>query len=407
MKRIAELQEERARIVAQGRELVERADKEKRSLSADEQTQFDRHMTAAEEKRGEIERLTLLAEAERSLAVTTEARNEQSHGSGEPDAKEARMAAFRNYLVSGAAGLSAQELRGLQAGTDVQGGFITAPEQFVSTLIKAVDDETHIRSMATVIPVPNATSLGAASLDTDLDDGAWTSEIGTVAEDTALRFGRRKLEPTYIAKLVKISNELIRVATLNPDSLVINRMAYKFGITHEKAFLTGHGAQQPLGLFTASNDGITTARDVSTGNTATALTFDGLIAAKYSLKSQYQAKATWLFHRDAVAMIAKLKDGENRYLWMPSVIVGQPDTILGRPIRMSEYVPNTFTASQYVGMYADFSFYWIADAIGSMQIQRLNELYSLTNQIGIIGRMATDGMPVLAEAFARVKLAAS
>jgi hypothetical protein len=46
----------------------------------------------------------------------------------------------------------------------------------------------------------------------------------------------------------------------------------------------------------------------------------------------------------------------------------------------------------------------IADAL-SMQIQRLNELYAETNQVGFIGRWETDGAPVLEEAFVRVKLA--
>ena len=40
-----------------------------------------------------------------------------------------------------------------------------------------------------------------------------------------------------------------------------------------------------------------------------------------------------------------------------------------------------------------------------MQIQRLVELYAATNQVGFIGRMELDGMPVLEEAFVRVKLA--
>ena len=55
-------------------------------------------------------------------------------------------------------------------------------------------------------------------------------------------------------------------------------------------------------------------------------------------------------------------------------------------------------------MVGDFSYYWIADSLG-MQIQRLDELYAASNQVGFIGRLETDAMPVLAEAFARVKLA--
>jgi len=38
-------------------------------------------------------------------------------------------------------------------------------------------------------------------------------------------------------------------------------------------------------------------------------------------------------------------------------------------------------------------------------MQRLVELYAATNQVGFVGRLESDGMPVLAEAFVRVKLA--
>ena len=82
---------------------------------------------------------------------------------------------------------------------------------------------------------------------------------------------------------------------------------------------------------------------------------------------------------------------------------GEPDRLLNLPVMMSEYAPSTLTASQYVGALGDFSNYWIADAL-DMQIQRLVELYAETNQTGFIGRMESDGMPVLAEAFVRVKL---
>jgi len=42
-----------------------------------------------------------------------------------------------------------------------------------------------------------------------------------------------------------------------------------------------------------------------------------------------------------------------------------------------------------------------------MTIQVLTELYAETNQNGYHSRLEADGMPVLAEAFGRVKLAAS
>lgn len=79
-------------------------------------------------------------------------------------------------------------------------------------------------------------------------------------------------------------------------------------------------------------------------------------------------------------------------------------SILDMPFLVSEFAPNTFTTGLFVGILGDFSRCWIADSL-SMQVQRLTELYAATNQTGFIGRLETDGMPVLEEVFARVTLA--
>jgi HK97 family phage major capsid protein len=105
-----------------------------------------------------------------------------------------------------------------------------------------------------------------------------------------------------------------------------------------------------------------------------------------------------------VKVIAKIKNAVNGdYIWRESVRAGEPDRLLNLPIFMSEYAPNTMTTGLYVGILGDFSFYHIADSL-DMEFQRLIELYSETNQIGFHAGLETDAMPVLEEAFVRVKL---
>jgi len=55
-------------------------------------------------------------------------------------------------------------------------------------------------------------------------------------------------------------------------------------------------------------------RDVSTSNTTTAITCDGLLEALMSLKAQYRKNCVWIFHRDAIKMIRKLKYGDGSYV---------------------------------------------------------------------------------------------
>lgn len=407
-KRLNQLREERNNLVTQARAVLSKAETEKRDLSAEEQGQYDKLMTDQQRKADDIGREERQVNLERELASTEikpvlDDKGQEVRDLGPRNTKEYRTV-FGKFLTEGARSLSGDEVRTLQAGSDVDGGYLVAPMQMVDALLKAVDNSVFIRGRATKYRIASAASLGAVSLDTDLNDADWTAELATGNEDTAMKFGRRELTPQPLAKRIKVSNKLLRSAIQSVESIVNDRMAYKFGITQEKGFLTGHGANQPLGVFTASAQGVSTSRDVSTGNTTTAITFDGLIEAKYSLKAQYMAVAEWLFHRDAVKMLAKLKDGDGQYMWQASRTASEPDMLMGRPVNMSEYAPNTFTTGLYVGMFADFSKYWIADAM-DMQVQVLKELYAETNQTGYIGRLESDGMPVLEEAFARVKLA--
>jgi HK97 family phage major capsid protein len=412
--RLKSLREARGAIVTEMLAITDKAEAEKRDLTKEEAEQHGKLFDQAEAKRQAIQAEERSAEIKRQDAerdaAAAEARARQARESGQADTGEseevraARMAAFRKYLRNGPSGMTSEEQRALAVTPDSSGGYLLAPQEFVANLIQALDNMVFIRDAATKYRVSNANGLGVPTLDNDPADFDWTTELATGSEDSTMSFGKRELKPHPMAKRIKISKQLLRTAAIPVEATVMARLAYKLGVTQEKAYLTGDGNNKPLGLFTASADGISTARDVSTGNTTTALTFDGLIEAKMSCKAQYWTKGQWLFHRDAVKMLTKLKDGEGEYLWRMSVRDGEPDTILGRPLMISEYVPNTFTTGLYVGMFGDFSNYWIADLL-DVQIQRLVELYAETNQDGFIGRYEGDGMPVLEEAFARVKLA--
>lgn len=408
--KLKELRDARGKAIADARAILDKAEGEKRGLTAEEDAKYKEIFGKAEEVRTRIEREEQLIEAERKDAEAS-LRSKPGQSKPSPEDPEARAnprasdeyrAGFAKFLRGGLAVCNEAERRALQADNDVQGGYTVMPMQMVTDLVKFVDNQVFIRQKATKFRLATSASLGALSYDADPDDADWTAELATGNEDSAMAFGRRELHTRPVAKRIKVSNKLLN---LNPsiESFIRDRLAYKFAVTQEKAFMTGTGANQPLGVFTASTQGITTARDVSTGNGATAPTMDGLIAAKYSLKGQYWEKADWIFHRNVLEIVSKLKDGDGQYLWRPSVLEGEPDRLLGRPVQMSEYAPNTMTTGLYVGILGDFSNYWIADCL-DMQVQRLTELYAETNQTGFIGRMESDGMPTLAEAFARVKL---
>lgn len=408
--RIIEMRQERAKLVKEAREILDLQEVEKRDLSAEENERYEKLMEEVDKLGEKIEREERLAKIEGGLGDNNnEPRTKgpwPADGGGmESRESKAYEAAFQRFLAQGLGSLTADEYRAMQADNDVGGGYIVAPQKFVAQLLKEVDDIAPLRQFANVIPLTTAASLGVPTLDSDLDDADWTSELAT-GDESEITFGKRELRPYPLAKLVKVSNKLLRIAAINPDQLVRERLAYKHGVAAEKAYMTGDGNQKPLGLFTASADGISTSRDVVGSNTKTVIKADSLIDTKYALKGQYHPQARWFFHRLVLAEIRKLKDNDGQYLWQPGITGGAPDRILDMPYTLSEYAPSTLTAGKYVAILGDYRYYWIADAL-DMQIQRLVELYARTNQTGFIGRLETDGMPVLEEAFVRLQMATS
>lgn len=405
--------QERHGLAKQARDLLTAAEKDGgRDLTAEESATFDRLMEQVDGKDASIEREEKLRAKERhdDQPAETRDRNRKGEETNGPDSgtDSLRAAAWRQFLIGGRESLSPEQARTMVAGSDPEGGYLVAPQQFVQGLIQRIDDDVAIRRLATVHTLTESASLGIPTLDTDMNDADWTSEVGTGSQDDALRLGKRELVPNPLAKRTKVSRKLLRLTANSVEDLVMARLAYKFAVSQEKAFMTGDGNKKPLGVFTASAQGISTGRDVAIGAAGaiplTTATADQLIDGKYTLKAAYWRRAQWLFHRDMIKTIRKLKDTQGLYVWKAG-LSDSPDTILELPFIASEFAPNTLTANQYVGMLGDWTFYHIADSL-AMEVQRLVELYAEANQVGYIGRLETDGMPVLEEAFVRLKVAA-
>jgi len=313
-----------------------------------------------------------------------------------------RMKAFADVLRLGSQ-QSMQVYAALQQDNPTQAGYLVAPEEFRTELIKGIADATFMRQKANVLPpLKNAQSLGYPTRTAAMGAWAWGNELTEPTDDTTLAYGKREFKPNPGVSGIKVSKTLLRNMA-QVDAYVRAEIAEEVAKNLETAYMTGSGAGQPLGLFTSSVDGIYTDRDVSTGNTATEIKVDNLIEVQEKVKQQYQVGCEWIFHSDAVKQIRKLKNSDGQYVWQNSLMAGTPDMLLGKPVNGSEYAPHTFATGLYVGLYGNLKSYWIADAM-SLEIQVLMELYAKSNQAYYLSRIETDGAPVLSAAFARVKL---
>jgi HK97 family phage major capsid protein len=276
----------------------------------------------------------------------------------------------------------------LQIGTDSEGGYLV-PDEFERTLVESLVEENIFRQLAKVITtssgdkkIPVVASKGTAS---------WVEEEGNILESDDA-FGQVSIGAFKLATMIKVSEELMNDSIFNLENYIAKEFARRIGAKEEEAFFIGNGTGKPTGIFNSTagaSIGVTAA-------SATAITVDEVIDLYHSLGSPYRKNAVFVMNDATVKAIRKLKDGNGQYIWQPSIAVGQPDTILNRPVKTSAYVP-TIEATARTIAFGDFSYYWIADRQGR-SFQRLNELFAATGQVGFRATQRVDGKLILAEA---------
>ena len=276
----------------------------------------------------------------------------------------------------------------LQVGTDSEGGYLV-PDEFEKTLIESLEEENIFRKLATVIK----TSSGDRKIPVVATKGtaSWVDEEGLIPESDD-SFGQVSIGAYKLGSLIKVSNELLADSVFNLEAYISKEFGRRCGAKEEDAFFNGDGTGKPTGVL---ND--TYGAEVGvTAASATAITADEVIDLFYSLKAPYRKRAVWILNDSSVKAIRKLKDGNGQCLWQPSLTAGTPDTILGRPVYTSAYMPSIAAGNKTI-IFGDLSYYWVADRQGRT-FKKLSELYATTDQTGFMATQRVDGKLILREA---------
>lgn len=382
--------EERAKLLAEMKEMSEKASGEKRSFTDDEKKVFA-------EKEELFRSLSAQIEAEEREQKLNGFTGELPKG-GEDNPKTAeRKGFFRAEKRSGDTFLS------LGTGDAPGSAYALAPEEFVKEILSEVEKEAILYGRVRKISVSGAGSLGVPYEKADASAAEWTNEIPSteITSDKSLEYGKRELSPTDLVKQFTVTKKLLATSAFPIDTIAKGKIVEKLTEAFENGILNGTGENQPLGIFTKSDDGIPASRDVSTAGSS--ISADDLVNLKMKLRPAYRNKACWVMSTEILKDIMLLKDQNGRFLWQPALTEGQPSTILGLPVIESEYAPSAKTAGSYVVALGDFSHYWFA-SWKDMDITVLNEKFAGTNQIGFLGHTLADGQPTLPAAFARLAI---
>ncbi|WP_163526620.1 phage major capsid protein [Halobacillus ihumii] len=397
---IIEMREKRARLVNQARDLVNRAEEEKRDFNAEDQQQYDRIMNEVDNLKASIDREEKLTSLENDLDQPVHQAHRPEPQNQNMDQKQGRSAeeyrnAFWKVFRNGKEALNHEDvsllmdpqIRNLAVGTDANGGYLV-PDEFERKLIQGLEEQNIMRQLATVI----TTSSGSREIPVESDYGTanWMGEKEQYTESDAT-FSQKVLSAHKAGTIMKVSEELLNDSAFNIDNYALNSFSKRFGNLEEAAFINGDGVGKPTGVIQSAQVGHTTA----TGQVAS-LIADDFIDLYHSLKRPYRRNASFLANDGTVKAVRKLKDSDGQYIWQPGLQAGEPDRVLSRPIYVGDDVPALGAGAKPLA-FGDYSYYWIADRQGRV-MQRLNELYAATGQVGFRMFERVDGKLILPEA---------
>lgn len=352
---------QRARAWEAAKAINDVADAEGRDLSAEEGAAFDKAMSDIDVLDA---RIKTVVDAEQRSRDIDEARARLGNpGTSAPavDARDAEAAEVRKFLngerrsieVKAPNAMTQAEFRDLSKLT-AGAGANTVKTSFYGQLMAHLIEVSGIMQAGPTIlnttsgeqiQVPKTTSHSSAAL---------IAEAGSLTESDPV-FGQTPLDAYKYAMSIQVSTELVTDTSVD----LLGYLAMQAGRAVGNAFgthaVTGTGTSQPNGLATAATLGVT-----GTASVAGAFTADQLIDLHFSVIAPYRnsPSCAWLMRDATLGAVRKLKDSQNQYLWQPSLQVGVPDVLLGKPVYTDPNVAAVGLSARSV-LFGDISQYFV------------------------------------------------
>lgn len=264
---------------------------------------------------------------------------------------------------------------------DATGGY-AVPEQIASNILKWEHDMSPMRQNATVVQVGSrdykqyVDRLGEAS--------GWVGETGTRSETDTPNLGERA--PTFgmVYAYPKATEESLDDMFFNVEAWISEFAGRNMAKAEGTAFITGNGTNKPSGLTKetplSTDDDASPLRAIGvleyipTGVAAGFKTLlasspyvnpaDTLIETMYTLQATYRMGAKWSMNKSTMSTVRQWKDADANYIWQPSLISGQPSSLLGYEVVEDEEFADV-GANAYPIAFGDFRRgYLICDLVG-------------------------------------------
>ena len=401
MKNVLELKQKRQEARQKALDLLDVLEKENRSMSGEDQAQYDRISADVDALTREIDAIESLQRQQREAgereAQLREAQGklggtEQRDAAAPATSTEEYRDAMRSFLRYGLTGikpeqydiLKREEQRALAAGTGSAGGF-TVAQDFYNQLTDAMKFFGGMRQVATTIRTTTGAALPMPTANDTGNVGAIIAENAAMNTTPDITFAQKVLNAyKFTSNILLVSLELLQDSAFDIESWLSLKLGERVGRIQNQMFTTGTGTSQPTGGVTAASSG----KVGATGQT-TSVIFDDLIDLVHSVDVAYRQKARFMMHDLTLKALKKMKDSQNRPLWLPGLAEREPDTINGYAYTVNNDMAQMAASAKSI-LFGDFSNYVIRD-VKDIQVVRLVERYAEYGQVGFVALARADG----------------
>jgi HK97 family phage major capsid protein len=223
--------------------------------------------------------------------------------------------------------------------------------------------------------------------DNDTSNKGEIIDENTVINEKDVTFGQITMGSfLYSSKMVRVSLQLLQDSSFPLGPFLGRKLGMRIGRIHADHFTTGNGTTQPQGIVTAAGNS-------SVQLAAQTPTYAEMVSIQHSIDPAYRSSpgVGWMFHDSLLAEVKKITDASTgRPIWMPNMVGGEPDTILGDPyfINQSMAVAAGSGAGKSI-LYGDLSKYLIRD-VRDVTIQVVDQLYAAYHQVAFFAFARTD-----------------
>lgn len=348
---------ERAKITNKVRDMVEAG------VKPEQQEEYDKYMADFNNLTKQIEDIRTMSKAEDVVETITA-----------PIVDEKKS--FENFVRYG------EVYNAVSTGTSSAGYLV--PEELRKSIVEIMYEAGAMLNLAEVF---NTTTLTDIPVDGTAPTAYWIAEEGTFTASSPT-VSRIQIGANKIGTMIQVSEELLADSAFDVESYIARLAGTALGRAAENEFINGTVSGRPTGILGGATLGLTS-------SVTNSFSYADIVGLFTSVKTPYANKGSWLTGRAALGTIMTLQDSASQYIFQPSYNGGQPDMLLGKPLYTSEYMPALTTTAKGVA-FGDFSNYKIG-LRGGLTMQRLNELYAATGQVGFRVHYRVDGKLALAE----------